>query len=229
RNLHESFTLADLQNLAALDTFDEDLDIAVRQLQALHDVDDGADLIDLVWLRLVDTGVMLGGQENLLVSSQRFFQRVHTRFTAHHEGGHHVGKNDHVPDGHHGQFSRLELLFRSGHYHSKGGMTSTSRTQRLKPRLHRCPSAGLNPRLDSDPQSPGYPAFSIIASETSRFSTIAPVTSNSFTRFWLGRWYIKSSISSSRIMRRPRAPTLRAIACLAIARRASSLNLSRTF
>jgi len=31
-----------------------------------------------------------------------------------------------------------------------------------------------------------YPAFSIIVSETLRFSTISRVTSNSFTFFWLG-------------------------------------------
>jgi hypothetical protein len=33
----------------------------------------------------------------------------------------------------------------------------------------------------------GYPAFSIAGSEMSRRSTISLVTSNSFTRFWLGR------------------------------------------
>lgn len=32
-----------------------------------------------------------------------------------------------------------------------------------------------------------YPAFSIAGSDTSRRSTISLVTSNSFTRFWLGR------------------------------------------
>src|SRR5580704_15218523 len=62
-----------------------------------------------------------------------------------------------------------------------------------------------------------------------RFSTISRVTSNSFSFFWLGRWNIRSSISSSRIMRKPRAPTLRAMACRAMARRASSLNFRRTF
>ena len=67
----------------------------------------------------------------------------------------------------------------------------------------------------ADPGSIGasvYPAFSIIASVTLRFSTISRVTSNSFTFFWLGKWYMRSSINSSRIMRKPRAPTLRAMA-----------------
>lgn len=58
-----------------------------------------------------------------------------------------------------------------------------------------------------------YPAFSItVANEALRFSTISRVTSNSFNFFWLGRLNIRSSMSSSRIMRSPRAPTLRAIA-----------------
>src|SRR5438045_9012827 len=54
-----------------------------------------------------------------------------------------------------------------------------------------------------------YPAFSRLAMEISRFSTISFVTSKSFTRFWLGKCYISSSISSSSIMRSPRAPTFR--------------------
>jgi len=53
--------------------------------------------------------------------------------------------------------------------------------------------------------------------------------SNSRTFFWLGRWYIRSSISSSRIMRRPRAPTLRFRASRATAFRASSEKCSLTF
>jgi hypothetical protein len=39
-----------LQNLAALQAFDQHLDIAVGKLQALHNVDDGTDLVDLVGL-----------------------------------------------------------------------------------------------------------------------------------------------------------------------------------
>ena len=109
-SLHEAFALADLQDLAALDAFDQHLDVAVGQFQALHDVDDGADLVDLVGLGFVDAGVVLGGQEDLLVGGQRLFQRAHARFPAHDERGHHVREDDHVPDGHHRQFFGLELF-----------------------------------------------------------------------------------------------------------------------
>src|SRR6267154_1904432 len=53
------------------------------------------------------------------------------------------------------------------------------------------------------------------------------VTSRSF--FWFGTWYIRSSISSSMIIRRPRAPILRSSADSAIASRASSVKRSFTF
>ena len=85
RGLQEAVGVGDLQDLAALHAFDQDLDVAVGQLQALHDVDDGADLVDLVGLGLVDGGVVLGGQENLLVRRQRLFQSAHARFAAHDE------------------------------------------------------------------------------------------------------------------------------------------------
>src|SRR5690242_13543852 len=48
------------------------------------------------------------------------------------------------------------------------------------------------------------PAFSSKCSAKSRFSTISAVMSSSLICFLLGRWYIRSSISSSRIMRSPR-------------------------
>ncbi len=76
--------------LAALQAFDQNLDVAVRQLEALHDVDDGADLVNLVRLRLVDAGVVLGGEEDPLVAGQRLFQRAHAGLAAHDERRHHV-------------------------------------------------------------------------------------------------------------------------------------------
>ena len=115
RGLHEALGVDDLQNLAALDAFDQDFDVAVGQLQALHDVDDRADLIDLVGLGFIDGGVVLGGQENLLVGRQRLFQGSYARFAAHHERRHHERKDDHVPDGHHGQLSGFELFLGCGH------------------------------------------------------------------------------------------------------------------
>ena len=62
----EAFVVADRRHLGALDAFDQDFDVAVGQLQALDDVDDGADLVDLVRLGLVDGGVVLGGEKIFL-------------------------------------------------------------------------------------------------------------------------------------------------------------------
>ncbi len=115
RGLHEALGIDDLQNLAALHAFDQDFDVAVGQFEALHDVDDGADLVDLVGFGFVDGGVVLGSEENLLVGRQRLFQGPHARFAAHHERRHHEGKDDHVPNGHHGQLSGFELFLGCGH------------------------------------------------------------------------------------------------------------------
>jgi hypothetical protein len=106
--------LDDLQDLAALDAFDQNFDVAVGQLQALHDVDDGADLVDVVGLGLVDGGVVLGGQKDLLVGGQSLFESAHAGLAAHDERRHHVGKDDHVPNGHHGQLLALEFFFGCG-------------------------------------------------------------------------------------------------------------------
>jgi hypothetical protein len=59
--------LGNAKDLAALDALDQDFDVAVGELQALHDVDDGADLKNVVGLGLVDGGVVLGGQKDLLI------------------------------------------------------------------------------------------------------------------------------------------------------------------
>src|SRR5271169_3875358 len=61
------------------------------------------------------------------------------------------------------------------------------------------------------------------------FFTISSVTTNSRTLRWLGRWYIRSSIRSSRIMRSPRAPTFLSSAWAAIVPRLASLNRNLTF
>ena len=115
RGLHEAFGVDDLQDFAALNAFDQNFDIAVGQLQALHDVDDRADLVDFVGFGFIDGGVVLGGQENFLVRRQRLFQGAHARFAAHHERRHHEREDDHVPDGHHGQLPGFELFLGCGH------------------------------------------------------------------------------------------------------------------
>ena len=99
----EAFVVGDRNHLGALHAFHQNLDIAVRQLQALDDVDDGADAVDFVGLGFVDRGIVLGGKKDLLVAGHGLFERPHARFAPHHERGHHVRKDDHVADGHHRQ------------------------------------------------------------------------------------------------------------------------------
>ena len=99
----EAFVIGDRNHLGALHAFHQDFDIAVGQLEALDDVDDGADAVNFVGLGFVDGGIVLGGKKDLLVARHRLFQRPHARFAAHHERGHHVRKDDHVADGHHRQ------------------------------------------------------------------------------------------------------------------------------
>jgi len=114
RGLHEPFGIDDLQHLGAFNAFDQNFNVAVGELKALHDVDDSANLINLVRLRLVHAGVVLGRQKNLLIRGQRLFKRPHAGFPSDHERSHHVRKDDHVPDGHHREFSSLEFFLGSG-------------------------------------------------------------------------------------------------------------------
>src|SRR5438105_4535633 len=81
----------------------------------------------------------------------------------------------------------------------------------------------------SDPCRDHQPAFSISVSDLSLASTISRVTTTSRSFFWPGTEYMRSSIRSSMIMRKPRAPILRESADSAIASRASSVKRSFTF
>ncbi len=56
------------------------------------------------------------------------------------------------------------------------------------PNQEAAPVRGLSYwKLETGNRKLSYPAFSIMAMETSRFSTISLLTSNSFTFFWPGR------------------------------------------
>src|SRR5215472_17825444 len=139
-------------------------------------------------------------------------------------------EDDDVPDGHHGQLARFELF--PGLGHSVPSVLQNLELIGLQTSLYNCRSNRQFSSTDpakSSTETRFYPAFSIIGMDTSRFSTISRLTSNSLSRFWLGRWYIRSSMRSSRIMRSPRAPTFLFRASRATARVASSLNLRRTF
>ena len=111
----EAFVVGDRNHLGALHAFHQDFDVAVGQLEALDDVDDGADAVDLVGLGLVDGSVVLGGKKDFLVAGHGLFQRAHAGFAPHHERGHHVRKDDDVPDGHHRQTFCIGFFLRSKH------------------------------------------------------------------------------------------------------------------
>ena len=107
----EAFLLRDGMQARSLDTLDQDLDIAVRQFEALDDRDDRADLVDLVRCGVVHRRVVLRREKNFLFRVERFLQSQDARFPPHHEGGHHVGKDDDVPDGHHRKLPYAGFLF----------------------------------------------------------------------------------------------------------------------
>ena len=111
----EAIGLGHLQNARPLNALHQNLDVAVRHLQALHDVDDAADLVNLVRLGFIHTGIVLGGEEDPLVSRKRLFQGAHARLAAHHEGRHHERKDDDIPDRHHRQLAGFEFLFDQAH------------------------------------------------------------------------------------------------------------------
>ncbi len=99
----EAFVAGNRYHLAALHAFDQHLDVAILQLEALYDVDDAANGIDFVGFGVVDGGIVLGGEKDLFVARHSLFERSHALLAAHHERSHHVGKDDHVADGHHRQ------------------------------------------------------------------------------------------------------------------------------
>ncbi len=66
----EAVGLGHLQDARPLNSFHQHLDVAVGHLQALHDVDDAANLVNLVRLGFVHPGIVLGGQEDPFVSRQ---------------------------------------------------------------------------------------------------------------------------------------------------------------
>ncbi len=118
RGHEEAVAVVHFDGLGALHALDQHLDVAIGHLDALHNVADGADLVDFLGLGFVDRGVVLRGEKDLAVAVERFFQRTHAGLPAHHEGRHHVGEDHHVPDGHHGQLAGFGLFARRRHGHT---------------------------------------------------------------------------------------------------------------
>ena len=82
----------------AVDAFDEDFDVAVGQLEALHHVGHAAHREDVLGAWIVYGRVVLGGQEDSLVLGQRMLQRANGRRPSNHERHHHVREDDVVSE-----------------------------------------------------------------------------------------------------------------------------------
>ena len=115
RGAKEAFFVGNRDDFAALHALDQHLYVAVGQLQALHNIGHRADLVNFVRARFVHRSVVLGGQKDLFVASQGVFESPNARIATHNERGHHVGENDDVPNGHHGQALGFRLFLRCDH------------------------------------------------------------------------------------------------------------------
>ncbi len=93
----EALVFLPLDDAGALDAFDQHLDVAVRQLEALHHVGDAAHREDVLGLRIVGGRVVLRRQEDPLVLTERMFERADRRRPSDDERHHHVWKNNDVP------------------------------------------------------------------------------------------------------------------------------------
>ena len=66
----------------------------------LHDPSDDAQGVDVLLAGIIDLGIFLGGQEDLLVGTVESTLQSHYRWSAtDHEWRHHVGIDHHVPQG----------------------------------------------------------------------------------------------------------------------------------
>ena len=82
--------------------FDQHLDGAIGQFQQLQHIGQHTCLKNTVCIRVVDAGINLTGQQNLLVVSHDFFQRAHRFFAAHEKRDNHMREHHDVAQGQHG-------------------------------------------------------------------------------------------------------------------------------
>ena len=93
----EALVFLPLDGARAIDAFDQHLDVAVGQLQALDDVGDAAHRVDVFGPRIVDRRVVLRRQEDALVLQQRVLERARRGRPSDDERHHHVREDDDVP------------------------------------------------------------------------------------------------------------------------------------
>lgn len=87
----------DRQRLRALQALDEHFHGAVGQLQHLQDVRDAADIVHVLFGRLILRGGLLRDEHDVLAAFHRHFEGLDRLRPAHEERDHHVRENDDIP------------------------------------------------------------------------------------------------------------------------------------
>ncbi len=92
----EAPVLFPLDGPGALDALDEHLDVAVGQLQALHDVADAAHRVDVLRLGVIGRRLVLGREKDALLLAQGMLERPRRGGPPDDERDHHVRKDHEV-------------------------------------------------------------------------------------------------------------------------------------
>ena len=95
-DVEEIIHLKKLQDASPAFTLHQGFDRAVRQFQQLQDFTDRTHLVDIRFLRRIDTGMLLGGKKHPFVTAHGVGQGVDGFGAAHEKRCHHVGKNHDV-------------------------------------------------------------------------------------------------------------------------------------
>ena len=95
-HLEEALLLLELEGAPAVQPLHQHLHVAVGELQALHDVADGAQGVDLLRPGVVPGGVVLRGEEDPLALQERVLQGLDRAGPPDDERHHHVGEDHHV-------------------------------------------------------------------------------------------------------------------------------------
>jgi len=88
----------DFEQSGPTQTLHHDFDVARGKLEVLHDPSDDAQCVNVFLAGIIDLGIFLGGQEDLLVGTVEGTFQGHYRWSAtDHEWRHHVRIDHHVP------------------------------------------------------------------------------------------------------------------------------------
>ena len=110
-HLERAAFLAELEGAGAVEALHQHLDVAVGQLEALHDAAHGAEGVDLLGAGVVAGGVVLRGEEDALAAGERVIEGPDGALPPDDERDHHVREDHHVPQRDHGEgFDHVVLV-----------------------------------------------------------------------------------------------------------------------